>query len=52
MKGELDVCNNFIAGAGRIKDAFRLNTWYDDELYMLSWNTANLYMNTLRKPNG
>lgn len=50
MKGELDVCNNFIAGAGRIKDAFRLNTWYDDEPYMLSWNTANLYMNTLRKP--
>ena len=50
MKGELDLSNNFIPGVQTVKKSFNLETWYEDEPYMLSWNTANLYMNTTRKP--
>lgn len=50
MKGELDQSNNFIPGVAKVKTAFGLNTWYEDEPYMLSWNTANVYMNTNVKP--
>ena len=50
MKGELDLSNNFIPGVQQVKKAFGLETWYEDEPYMLSWNTANLYMNTTKKP--
>jgi len=50
MKGELDLSNNFIPGVQRVKDQFGLKTWYEDEPYMLSWNTALMYMNTTKKP--
>ena len=50
MKGEVDFSNNFIPGIERIKDQFGLVTWYEEEPYMLSWNTANMYMNTLKEP--
>ncbi|MGP3778094.1 ABC transporter substrate-binding protein [Halanaerobium saccharolyticum] len=50
MKGELDLSNNFIPGVQKVKDQFGLETWYEEEPYMLSWNTANMYMNTTREP--
>ena len=50
MKGELDLSNNFIPGVQRIKKQFGLKTWYEEEPYMLSWNTALMYMNTTREP--
>jgi len=50
MKGELDLSNNFIPGIEKVKNAFGFKTWYEKEPYMLSWNTANLYMNTNKKP--
>lgn len=50
MKGELDLSNNFIPGVQRVKDQFGLKTWYNEEPYMLSFNTALMYMNTLREP--
>lgn len=50
MKGEMDLCNNFIPGIQMVKQAVDLVTYYDEEPYMLSWNTANLYMNTNVKP--
>lgn len=50
MKGEVDLSNNFIPGIEKVKQAVELETWYEKEPYMLSWNTAKVYMNTLRKP--
>jgi len=50
MKGEVDFSNNFIPGIERIKDQFGLITWFEDQPYMLSWNTANMYMNLEREP--
>lgn len=50
MKGEVDLSNNFLPGIQKIKDQFGLKTWYEDEPYMLSWNTAHMPMNVLRKP--
>ncbi|MFP4661195.1 MAG: ABC transporter substrate-binding protein [Halanaerobiales bacterium] len=50
MKGELDLSNNFLPGIERVKQAFSLETWYEQEPYMLSWNTALVYMNTNIKP--
>ncbi|MFN2340945.1 MAG: ABC transporter substrate-binding protein [Halanaerobium sp.] len=50
MKGELDLSNNFIPGIQRVKDQFGLKTWYEEEPYMLSWNTALMYMNSNKEP--
>jgi len=50
MKREIDLSNNFIPGVEKIKDAFGLKTWYKDAPYMLSWNTAMLYMNNRKAP--
>ena len=50
LKGEIDLSNNFIPGVERVKTVADLQTWYEKEPYMLSWNTAKVYMNTLRKP--
>lgn len=50
MKGEIDLSNNFIPGVEKIKQVVGLETWFESEPYMLSWNTAKVYMNTLRKP--
>ncbi|MFW6287511.1 MAG: ABC transporter substrate-binding protein [bacterium] len=50
MKGEIDLSNNFIPGVERLKNTFDLETWYKEEPYMLSWNTANLFMNVNVEP--
>ncbi|MFW5972044.1 MAG: ABC transporter substrate-binding protein [Bacillota bacterium] len=50
MKGEVDLSTNFLPGIQKVKEAFGLKTWYEDEPYMLSWNTANLYMNNTKAP--
>ncbi len=50
MKREIDLSNNFIPGVEKIKDAFGLKTWYKEPPYMLSWNTAMLYMNNRKAP--
>jgi peptide/nickel transport system substrate-binding protein len=50
MKGEIDLSNNFIPGVEKVKQVVGLQTWFEGEPYMLSWNTAKVYMNTLRKP--
>ncbi|MFW6229551.1 MAG: ABC transporter substrate-binding protein [Halanaerobium sp.] len=52
MKGEVDLSNNFLPGIQKIKNQFNLETWYEEEPYMLSWNTAVMYMNTLEEPMG
>ena len=52
MKGEIDLSNNFIPGVEKIKHGFGLLTWYENEPFMLPWNTAKVYMNTLRETHG
>ncbi|MFW6268498.1 MAG: ABC transporter substrate-binding protein [Bacillota bacterium] len=52
MKSEVDLSNNFLPGIQKIKDQFDLKTWYEEEPYMLSWNTSVMYMNTLEEPMG
>lgn len=48
MKGELDLSNYFIPGVPKIKDTFGLTTWYKGEPYMLSENSALLFLNTTK----
>lgn len=50
LLGEIDLSNNFIPGIEKVKQVVDLKTWFEDEPYMLSWNTAKVYMNTLKKP--
>lgn len=50
MKGELDLSNYFTPGVPELKKKYDLVTWYEDSPYMLTQNTASLFMNTLRKP--
>jgi peptide/nickel transport system substrate-binding protein len=48
MKGELDLSNYFIPGVPKIKDTFGLTTWYKGKPYMLSENSALLFLNTTK----
>ncbi len=51
LKGELDLSNNFLPGiATLVEGGYGVKTWYDDPPYMLSANTAFLFMNTKKKP--
>ncbi|MBF8436205.1 ABC transporter substrate-binding protein [Halanaerobiaceae bacterium Z-7014] len=50
MRGELDLSHNFLPGIQRIIEQFDLQTWFEEEPYMIPWNTVNLYMNTLTEP--
>lgn len=50
MKGELDVCNNYLPGLEKIKDSYGLTTYYDGEPYNRSANVAMLYMNNQKTP--
>ncbi|MFW6238836.1 MAG: ABC transporter substrate-binding protein [Halanaerobiales bacterium] len=50
MKGELDLSNYFTPGVPELKNRYDLVTWYEDTPYMLTHNTAQLFMNTLRSP--
>ncbi len=50
MKGELDLSNFFLPGIPAIKKAYGIKTWFDGPPYMLSDNTALLFLNTKKKP--
>ncbi len=51
MKGELDISNFFLPGIPTIKKAYLdIHTWYEGKPYMLSDNTAFLFINTTKKP--
>lgn len=51
LKGEMDLSNNFLPGiASLVEGGYGVKTWYDDPPYMLSANTAFLFMNTKKKP--
>jgi len=50
IKGELDISNFFLPGIPTIKKFYGIHTWFDDVPYMLSDNTAFLFLNTTKKP--
>ncbi|RDI90620.1 extracellular solute-binding protein [Thermosipho africanus Ob7] len=51
MKGELDISNFFLPGIPTLKKMYStVHTWYDNKPYMLSDNTAFLFLNTTKKP--
>ncbi len=51
MKGELDISNFFLPGIPTIKKAYLdIHTWFEGKPYMLSDNTAFLFINTTKKP--
>lgn len=51
LKGEIDLSNNFLPGINTlVEGGYGIQTWYDDPPYMLSANTAFLYMNLKKKP--
>lgn len=50
LQGGLDLSNNFLPGVNTLVDSGQLETYYDEEPYMLSANTAMLIPNTLVEP--
>lgn len=50
MKGEVDICNNYLPGLERVKDNYGLLTYYNGEPYNRSANVSMLYMNTEKPP--
>ncbi|ANE41638.1 ABC transporter substrate-binding protein [Fervidobacterium ngatamarikiense] len=51
MKGELDISNFFLPGVPTLKKTYSdIHTWFAKEPYMLSDNTAFLFINTTKKP--
>jgi len=50
LKGELDLSNNFLPGVAELVDKGYVETYYAEAPYMLSANTAFLFMNTTKKP--
>lgn len=50
LKGELDLSNNFLPGVAEMVDKGYVNTYYAEAPYMLSANTAVLFLNTTMKP--
>lgn len=51
LKGEVDLSNNFLPGiATLVHGGYGIKTWYDQAPYMLSANTAFLFMNLKKKP--
>lgn len=50
LKGELDLSNNFLPGVAELADKGYVNTYYEDAPYMLSANTAVLFLNTTKPP--
>lgn len=47
MKGEeMDLANTFLPGIPAIKNAYGIHTYFDEAPYMLSDNTAFLFINT------
>ncbi|NMC46603.1 MAG: ABC transporter substrate-binding protein [Chloroflexi bacterium] len=50
LKGELDLSNNFLPGVAEMVDKGYIKTYYAEAPYMLSANTAVLFLNTTMKP--
>ena len=50
LKGELDLSNNFLPGVATLADQGYVKTYYSGAPYMLSANTAVLFLNTTKKP--
>jgi len=50
MKGEIDLCNNFLPGLEKIKDQYGLITYYQDPPYNLPANVAILFLNSRTAP--
>lgn len=50
LKGELDLSNNFLPGVAEMSNKGYVKTYYAGAPYMLSANTAVLFLNTTKKP--
>ncbi|HRS14334.1 MAG TPA: ABC transporter substrate-binding protein [Candidatus Bipolaricaulis sp.] len=50
LKGELDLSNNFLPGIGSLTALGYVKTYLPQPPYMLSANTAVLFLNTTKKP--
>jgi peptide/nickel transport system substrate-binding protein len=51
LQGGLDLSNNFLPGiATLVKGGYNLQTYFENPPYMLSANTAWMFMNTTKKP--
>jgi len=50
LKGELDLSNNFLPGVATLADQGYVKTYFAGAPYMLSANTAVLFLNTTKKP--
>ena len=50
LKGELDLSNNFLPGVAEMADKGYVTTYYAEAPYMLSANTAVLFLNTTLEP--
>jgi peptide/nickel transport system substrate-binding protein len=50
IKGEVDLSNNFLPGIATLSDKGYVETYYPSAPYMLSANTAVLFLNTTKKP--
>jgi peptide/nickel transport system substrate-binding protein len=50
LKGELDLSNNFLPGVAELANKGYVNTYYEEVPYMLSANTAVLFLNTTKAP--
>ncbi len=50
IKGELDLSNNFLPGVAELANKGYVKTYFAGAPYMLSANTAVLFLNTTKKP--
>ncbi|MCE5207140.1 MAG: ABC transporter substrate-binding protein [Chloroflexi bacterium] len=50
LKGEIDLSNNFLPGVAELANKGYVKTYFAAAPYMLSANTAVLFLNTTKKP--
>jgi len=50
IKGEIDLSNNFLPGVAELANKGYVKTYFAGAPYMLSANTAVLFLNTTKKP--
>jgi peptide/nickel transport system substrate-binding protein len=50
VKGDLDLSNNFLPGIATLSEKGYVQTYFDGPPYMLSANTAVLFLNTTKPP--
>ncbi len=50
LKGEVDMSNNFLPGVAELVDKGYVQTYYPEAPYMISCNTAILFLNTTKAP--